>query len=152
MSLTQTTQASRSWQKEMFPNPDQCGRGDVSMICDPDAVLTETEKNSIEGWLNLIYESRGLQVSVALMEKMNTGDSAEVFARYLHDTWGVGDKERDTGILLLLAVENRQTFISTGKGAREAVPDTAVQTIIKEFQVWNSGAAKRTVSARVFLC
>ena len=46
--LTQSTQASRSWQKEMFPtphlNPDQCGRGDVSMICDPDAVLTETEK------------------------------------------------------------------------------------------------------------
>ena len=69
------------------------------------------------------------------MEKMNTGDSAEVFARYLHDTWGVGDKERDTGILLLLAVENRQIFISTGKGAREAVPDAAVQTIIDNMMV-----------------
>jgi len=151
---------AQGWRKEDFPNPQSdlghrrtaetrrvCGREwQKSNICDPDHILTDEEGDAIEGRLNFIHEehtmpcgteSRGVQMSVALMKNMDTKgglDSAEVFARHLHDKWGVGYSGCDNGILLLVAVENREVYISTGQGAREVVTDEAVQTIIENMR------------------
>ena len=54
------------------------------------------------------------QVAVALMESMqpssgkSTAERAEIFAKDLHNRWGVGQKGCDDGVLLLLAVNDRQ--------------------------------------------
>jgi hypothetical protein len=42
--------------------------------------------------------------------------AAHDFAKALHERWGVGDAACNNGVLLLLAVENRQVYISTGTG------------------------------------
>ena len=154
------TPSEGGWRKENFPNPQSdlghrrtaetrrvCGRGlQKSNICDPDNMLTDEEGDAIEGRLNFIHEehtmscgteARGVQMSVALMKNMDTKgglDSAEVFARHLHHKWGIGYSECDNGIMLLVAVENREVFISTGQGAREVVTDEAVQTIIENMR------------------
>ena len=142
---------AQGWRKEDFPNPQsdlgQCGRDwQKSNICDPDNMLTDEEGDAIEGRLNFIHEehttpcgteSRGVQMSVALMKNMDTKgglDSAEVFARHLHHKWGIGYSECNNGILLLVAVENREVYISTGQGAREIVTDEAVETIIENMR------------------
>jgi uncharacterized membrane protein YgcG len=56
--------------------------------------------------------------------------AAESFARYLHDSWGVGDAACDNGLLLLLSVGNRQSFVSTGAGVVEALPDDVISVIL----------------------
>jgi uncharacterized membrane protein YgcG len=160
ISSVSGSSVTEGWRKENFPNPQSdlgdrrtaetrrvCGRGlHKSNICDPDNMLTAEEGDAIEGRLNFIHEEhttpcgtepRGVQMSVALMKNMDTKgglDSAEVFARYLHHKWGIGYSECDNGIMLLVAVENREVYISTGKGARKVVTDEAVQTIIENMR------------------
>ena len=57
-----------------------------------------------------------LQVAVALMRKMDlrAGESPEEgaarFARQLFDAWGVGDAGCNNGVLLLLALQDRQVL------------------------------------------
>lgn len=54
------------------------------------------------------------QVAVAVMQRMAVpeGESAtaqaKVFAKALHDKWGVGDAACNNGVLLLLSVQDRQ--------------------------------------------
>lgn len=54
------------------------------------------------------------QVAVALMRKMAVppgepaAAQAQIFARSLHDAWGVGDAACNNGVLLLLSIEDRQ--------------------------------------------
>lgn len=78
-----------------------------------------------------------VQVAVALMQKMqNPGSdasaSAERFAKALHDAWGVGHQACNNGVLLFLAVQDRQIYISTGKGAKEALDYDSLGNIIND--------------------
>lgn len=45
-------------------------------------------------------------------------DAARAFAKDLHARWGVGDAACNNGVLLLLAVDDRQVYVSTGTGER----------------------------------
>ena len=62
------------------------------------------------------------QVAVAVMRKMvvprgaAAPDAARDFAKALHAAWGVGDAACDNGVLFLLSVDDRQVYISTGRG------------------------------------
>lgn len=38
----------------------------------------------------------------------NTEDDARVFAKAVHDNWGIGDRECNNGVLLLLSIEDRK--------------------------------------------
>ncbi len=37
--------------------------------------------------------------------------AAQNFAKQLHDSWGVGDKECNNGVLLLLSIGDRQVSV-----------------------------------------
>lgn len=145
---------SREWKPDNFPNPkrdvDTCGRGFASSICDPDNVLKRKEADEIEGAIMDVAQGEepftvrpcgdrpeGYHVGVAIMRKMDIPDGvsperfAETFARALHDAWGVGSEACDNGILVLLAVDDRQIFISTGAGAKEYLSNKEVYHIIE---------------------
>lgn len=44
-------------------------------------------------------------------------DAARGFAKALHAAWGVGEAACENGVVLLVSVEDRQVYISTGAGA-----------------------------------
>ena len=145
-----------AWTPDSYPNPKVetflCGRsGRVSSICDADGVLTEATKNRMEGLIQDIERgespyrlatcgsrgAEGYQVAVAVMRKMKVDDGAQPaevakeFAKTLHARWGVGISECDNGVLLLLSVDDRQVYVSTGKQAqREGLPDETLALIV----------------------
>jgi uncharacterized membrane protein YgcG len=65
-------------------------------------------------------------VAVALMKAfelppgIEAADHALSFAKRLHDAWGVGSPVCNNGVLLLMALDNRQVYISTGGRAPRA--------------------------------
>ncbi|KAI8465557.1 MAG: TLP18.3, Psb32 and MOLO-1 founding proteins of phosphatase-domain-containing protein [Monoraphidium minutum] len=48
--------------------------------------------------------------------------AAARFARSVHASWGVGSAACNNGVLLLLATDDRQVYISTGTGAEARLP------------------------------
>lgn len=147
--------STRAWTPATYPNPqkdlDACGRRGVpSRVCDPDGVLTLEGANMVEGAIQKIETGeepyarmrcgelglRGYQVAVAVMQKMDTkkqhGDAAaaaQAFAKQLHDSWGVGHAECHNGVLLLVSVSDRQIYISTGAGAKHALPQHVLAAV-----------------------
>ena len=53
-----------------------------------------------------------------LPEGVDAAEQARAFAKSLHDAWGVGSATCNNGVLLLMALDNRQVYISTGATTR----------------------------------
>ena len=70
------------------------------------------------------------QVSVAVIRKMDRvlvrslgkENAASIFAKKLHDSWGVGHAECNDGAVIFLSIDDRRSFVSTGAGLKKLVP------------------------------
>lgn len=69
-----------------------------------------------------LYEQTKAQVVVVTVPNMD-GMDIESFSYELAESWGIGEKDKDTGVLLLLAVEERQSRIEVGYGLEGALTD-----------------------------
>ena len=47
--------------------------------------------------------------------------AAESFARAVHDSWGVGDAERQDGVLVFVSVEEGLVYVAAGEGIRDVL-------------------------------
>ncbi|HZE27731.1 MAG TPA: TPM domain-containing protein [Terriglobales bacterium] len=67
------------------------------------------------------------QASVVVVTVKST-DGAEIFnyAVDLYQSWGIGQKGKDRGVLILLAVQDRRYYINVGYGLEAILPDGKV--------------------------
>jgi uncharacterized protein len=56
----------------------------------------------------------------------------EQYAVELFERWGIGQKGKDNGLLLLVAINDRKVRIETGYGLEGAIPDAIANNIIQQ--------------------
>lgn len=63
---------------------------------------------------------------------INTTDGYDMsdYAIGLFNNWHIGQAKKDNGVLILVAVNDRKTFIVTGQGVEEYLPDLVCKKII----------------------
>jgi len=59
------------------------------------------------------------------------GYSVGEFGQLMAEKWGIGQKGKDNGILVLVSPENRKVTIQTGYGLEGAVPDAIAKRLIE---------------------
>ena len=64
----------------------------------------------------------GTQIVVVTVKNLE-GDSLENYATKLFREFGIGDKDKNNGLLLLLALEERQFRVEVGYGLEGILPD-----------------------------
>jgi uncharacterized protein len=92
--------------------------------------LSETSKLQLERKLVAFADSTSTQIAIAIIESTGDYDINDYGARLLRK-WGIGTKEKNNGILILVAVKDRKMAIQTGYGAEGALPDIITQQIIQ---------------------
>jgi uncharacterized protein len=91
-----------------------------------------TEPQRIESKLIAYNKATTNQIAVVLLPTTN-GDDISDFAIKLFNKWGIGSNaEKDNGVLILLAVDDRKLFIVTGRGVEDVLPDIRCRHIITE--------------------
>ena len=92
------------------------------------------------------YEARMDRLARALWDKTGTalvvatfpdlgGESPRIFANRLYEAWGIGKSGEDKGVLLLVAVKERQVTFETGYGVERILPDTKMGDILDQYVV-----------------
>ena len=56
--------------------------------------------------------------------------AAESFARAVHDSWGVGDAERQDGVLVFVSVEDRAMYVSVGSGVGNTLTNDNLDILV----------------------
>ena len=117
-------------------------------FCDPDAIISKYYEENIVSRLTKIRRYtkspcsgnsyKGFSVGVAIANKIykdgsSIKDRARRFAYHVREfTWGLpaSPADCDDSVLLMLFVQERFVYISTGEKARVLLPDGAVNAII----------------------
>jgi uncharacterized protein len=83
-------------------------------------VLSDAEQASVKQACTRLAERSGIPLvvcTVPSLEDFGAHDwTVQRYATSLYNDWGIGDKERNLGVLLFVAVEDRQLRIAVGDG------------------------------------
>jgi uncharacterized protein len=106
------------------PNPPK-------LVNDYTQTLSPSEIAQLEYKLSAYEDSTSTQIAVVLVP--TTHDySIEDYAIRLGRKWGIGQTDKDNGILLLVAKEDRNIDIETGYGVEGYISDADARAIISE--------------------
>jgi uncharacterized protein len=91
--------------------------------------LSPTELSSLEQKLRGYADSTSTQITVVIVK--TTGDSDPYdYAMKIAKDWGVGQKDKNNGLVLLWATETRKLRIVTGRGMEATITDAISKRII----------------------
>jgi uncharacterized protein len=93
--------------------------------------LSESEAATIEGKLEAFSRETSNQIVVVVVDDIGGTDPSS-YATQLGTEWGVGKKEANNGIVVLIKPNTRDLFIAVGYGLEGAIPDLATKRIREE--------------------
>jgi uncharacterized protein len=105
------------------------------LVNDKAGVLTAAQVEALERKLIAYNDSTSNQVAIVTVKSLTDPKSGvayedeEVALRILRD-WGVGGKEHNNGIVILVSTDDRKIRIETGYGLEGAIPDITAKSII----------------------
>lgn len=95
-------------------------------------VIDYDDENEILSKSVALNSSTTAQVVVVTVNSLGGTEPAE-FALNLGRDWGVGDQEKNNGIVILLSLEEREIYIAVGYGLEGALPDSKTGRIIDRY-------------------
>ena len=107
-----------------FPQP-------VGYVNDFAGIIDDDFQGRLEQDLSDFEEETGVEIAVVTVK--NLGDNyLENYAVELFEQWGIGQKKQDNGLLLLVALEEREVRIEVGYGLEPVITDSRSGQIIRE--------------------
>lgn len=100
-------------------------------VVDQANILNPQEKQRLEAQLRGIYQQGLAQAAVVIVPTTN-GMPIFDYALQVAEKWQLGNKDIDDGLLIVVAVNDRDMYILTGYGLEGVLPDSAVNRIIRE--------------------
>jgi uncharacterized protein len=101
-----------------------------TLVTDYTNTLSATEKQQLESKLVAFNDSTSTQIAVVMIQSTGEYDINQYGVSLLR-AWGIGSKEKNNGVLVLVALKDRKMSIQTGYGAEGALPDIITQQIIQ---------------------
>ncbi|MEM6697366.1 MAG: TPM domain-containing protein [Bacteroidota bacterium] len=99
------------------------------LVNDYARVLQSSEKRALERKLVAYNDSTSTQIAVVIDNSLQ-GEDIFDYSYRLAESWGIGQGEKNNGILIYVAFNDRKLWIQTGYGAEGFLPDAMAQQII----------------------
>jgi len=113
--------------QDPLPVPDK----PASWVNDYAHVFSSDQAARLDRKLNEFEYRSSTQIFVVTLDD-NQGYPASMLAPMIGEKWGVGQKGKDNGLLILMDMKERDVFISTGYGLEEYVPDAITKRIVEK--------------------
>ncbi len=99
-------------------------------VLDQAQVLEQDTRNLILG-VNLAYEKESEQPQIVVLTVNDLGGlDSHTYAHNVLNTWGVGNREYDNGVLILLALQERRIEVAVGYGLEQTLSHDKVGKIL----------------------
>ena len=100
------------------------------LVNDLAGVLSAEQNASLENKLVAFYQKTSTQIAIVTVKSLSGYDKAD-YAQKLSEKWGIGQKGKNNGILILvkpkLANERGEVFVAVGYGLEAVVPDAVAR-------------------------
>lgn len=100
-------------------------------VVDEAKILNERDRLALESKIRVYRSEIGPQIQVYIARSLR-GESVEDVSYQVAQAWQIGNAERDDGVLLLIALDDRAMRIETGKGVGDRLTDLQSAEILRE--------------------
>lgn len=101
-------------------------------VVDKAGILSRNEFEKIENFLLDLDRKSKVQIAVLIIPSLE-GESIEDYSMQVAEEWKLGDKEKNSGALLVVAVKDKKLRIEVGYGLEENLTDSRSGQIIRNF-------------------
>lgn len=106
------------------PRPDQ-------PVLDQADMLSDAEERRLVQKLTAYEDTTSTAIVVVTVSSLD-GAPISDYAVYLGREWGVGQAEKDNGVVVLVSKGDRKVYIATGYGVEGALPDAIANRIVDQ--------------------
>ncbi len=126
-------------------------------VCNPTGILSAPACDEMDRMLYALEQQTGIETVVAAVPSIGSEDCFD-FAHRLLNEWGVGKKDKNNGLVILLVTDQRCIQFYTGYGLEGDLPDAICKRIQTRDMIpylkngnWDAGmtAGIRAVCARL---
>jgi uncharacterized protein len=103
-------------------------------VVDLAGVVPEELQTRLNGFLKELEQKTTAQVLVLTVQSLD-GQSIEEFAFNTKEQWRLGQKGKDNGVLLVVAVKDHKYRFEIGYGLESVLPDSLVGSVGREYLV-----------------
>lgn len=100
-------------------------------VVDQTNTLTAEQKATLAAKIAEERKATGNQIAVLMISTLEN-DALENYSLNVAREWGIGQKERNSGVLLLIVKDDRRMRIEVGYGLEGALPDIRANRIIRD--------------------
>lgn len=100
-------------------------------VVDLTGSLTTPQRDQLSQKLRALHEKYGAQMQVLIVPTTQPETAFDYSLRVV-ESWQLGSKEKDDGLLLLIALHDRKTQIQTGYGLEGVIPDIVAKSLLRD--------------------
>lgn len=97
-------------------------------------VMTETDINTVYTKGVALQEQTSAQAVIVTVDDLDD-EPIEDYALNIGREWGIGDDDKDNGIVVLFSENDREIYIAVGYGLEGALPDSKTGRIIDTYGI-----------------
>src|SRR5262249_31502381 len=102
-------------------------------VSDFAGVIDDASKSQLEVYSAAVERSTGVQMAFVTLRSLE-GEPIEDVANTIYRAWGVGQKGKNEGLMLLLSIGDRRSRIEVGYGLEPTLPDGFVGSVLREMR------------------
>ncbi|OUJ76110.1 TPM domain-containing protein [Hymenobacter crusticola] len=100
-------------------------------VTDEANLLSAADAKTLESGLRRYADNTGTQIVVVTVPTLGGREVAD-YARALGESWGVGQRDKNNGVVLLLAGQEHKVSIQAGSGLRDRLTPAVISRVINE--------------------
>lgn len=121
--------ASLGWAvdwKARYPKPE-------GYVSDFAHVIDAASRSQIEAYATSVQQATGAQMAFVTIPSLE-GEPVEDVANTIFRAWGVGEKGKNDGIMLLLSIGDHRSRLEVGYGIEPILPDGLAGDVLREMR------------------
>jgi len=111
------------------PNPRRTNGGWVTDMAE---MLSPETEATLNREISNLEAKNSSEIAVVTVPDISPTTNAKAYATELFNTWGIGKRGKNNGVLFLVSKADRRVEIVTGKGLTRILPDNKVSTILRQ--------------------
>ena len=100
-------------------------------IIDQTESLANEDIDRIAQLISAERQKKSFQIGVLMIPTLGSDDSLEEYSLKVARQWGIGDKKKSNGVLLLIAKNDRKMRMEVGNGMESSLTDARASQIIR---------------------
>lgn len=116
-------------EKDKYPSPTK-----EEYVNDFASVISDADKKEMLNRGKDLEDKTGAEIALITV-KDTDGEEIDEYALNIGNEWGVGEEKNDSGIVIVLSVDERDIYVAIGEGLEGILPDSKTGRLLDTYAI-----------------